>query len=103
MEIRFISSGCFSYKFLEFAYWYDFHIILTPLLGNYPVTKHAIVALSEALHIELVQEDSKIKVHVLFPGIADTPFQQNINLPEITYVSGEVLFQSTFVVTFVVL
>ena len=34
----------------------------------YGVTKHAVVALSEALHLELLNQSSKVKISVLFPG-----------------------------------
>jgi len=34
----------------------------------YGVTKHAVVALSEALHLELLNQSSKVKVSVLCPG-----------------------------------
>lgn len=34
----------------------------------YGVTKHAVVALSEALHLELLNQNSKVKISVLCPG-----------------------------------
>jgi NAD(P)-dependent dehydrogenase (short-subunit alcohol dehydrogenase family) len=40
--------------------------------GIYGVTKHAIVALSESLAIELAQNKAKIKVSVLCPGYVST-------------------------------
>jgi len=45
------------------------------LLGPYTVSKHAVVALSEALHAEL--QGTKIKVHVLCPGPVSTDLFQN--------------------------
>src|SRR5262249_38725667 len=38
----------------------------------YKVTKHAVVALSETLHHELVQRGAKVKVSVLCPGLVNT-------------------------------
>ena len=41
-------------------------------LGIYTVTKHAVVALSEQLHMELQQANAKLKVSVLCPGFVRT-------------------------------
>jgi NAD(P)-dependent dehydrogenase (short-subunit alcohol dehydrogenase family) len=38
----------------------------------YGVSKHAVVALSESMHLELLQRNSKIKVSVLCPGPVST-------------------------------
>jgi NAD(P)-dependent dehydrogenase (short-subunit alcohol dehydrogenase family) len=38
----------------------------------YGVSKHAVVALSESMHLELLNRDSKIKVSVLCPGPVNT-------------------------------
>jgi NAD(P)-dependent dehydrogenase (short-subunit alcohol dehydrogenase family) len=38
----------------------------------YGVTKHAVVALSESLHLELMNRNSKVKVSVLCPGPVNT-------------------------------
>lgn len=43
-----------------------------PGLGAYNVSKHGVVSLSETLHHELVQQESKIKVSVLCPGSVST-------------------------------
>jgi len=40
--------------------------------GIYPVTKHAIVALSETLYHELTLSGAKVKVSVLCPGLVNT-------------------------------
>jgi NAD(P)-dependent dehydrogenase (short-subunit alcohol dehydrogenase family) len=40
--------------------------------GIYPVTKHAIVALSETLYHELTLTGAKVKVSVLCPGLVNT-------------------------------
>jgi NAD(P)-dependent dehydrogenase (short-subunit alcohol dehydrogenase family) len=38
----------------------------------YGVSKHAVVALSESLHLELQMQDAKVKVSVLCPGMVNT-------------------------------
>lgn len=43
-----------------------------PLTSSYHVSKHAVVALSEQLHYELRQQESKIGVSVLCPGWVKT-------------------------------
>jgi NADP-dependent 3-hydroxy acid dehydrogenase YdfG len=40
--------------------------------GIYKVTKHAIVALSETLHLELSQREARVRVSVLCPGFVNT-------------------------------
>jgi len=48
-------------------------LIGTPMLGPYCVTKHAVVALSECLHHDLlVAAEGKVKVSVLCPGFVRT-------------------------------
>jgi short-subunit dehydrogenase len=47
-------------------------IVSYPGLGVYQVTKHGIVALSEALYLELTLCEAKIGVSVLCPGLVDT-------------------------------
>lgn len=42
--------------------------LITASLGSYSVTKHAVVALSEALHHALVLRGSSVRVSVLCPG-----------------------------------
>jgi len=48
--------------------------LLTPTIGTgiYSITKHAIIALSEALKLELTRIGAKIKVLALCPGFAST-------------------------------
>ena len=43
-----------------------------PYVGIYGVTKHAIVALTETLHRELVLGRTKVKASVLCPGFVET-------------------------------
>ena len=45
---------------------------LTPGTRVYSVTKHAVVALSEALHHNLQRVDSRLRVSVLCPGLINT-------------------------------
>jgi NAD(P)-dependent dehydrogenase (short-subunit alcohol dehydrogenase family) len=45
---------------------------LTPGTRVYSVTKHAVVALSEALHHNLQRADSRLRVSVLCPGLTST-------------------------------
>jgi NAD(P)-dependent dehydrogenase (short-subunit alcohol dehydrogenase family) len=42
--------------------------LVTGALGPYSVTKHAVVALSEALHLQLAQRGAPVGVSVLCPG-----------------------------------
>jgi NAD(P)-dependent dehydrogenase (short-subunit alcohol dehydrogenase family) len=54
-----------------------------PGMGPYTATKHAVLALSEALHLELALRESKVKVHVLAPGFLKTGIAQSQrNWPE---------------------
>jgi NAD(P)-dependent dehydrogenase (short-subunit alcohol dehydrogenase family) len=56
----------------------------------YGVSKHAVVALSESMHLELLNRDSKIKVSVLCPGPVNTDIfnssernrPENVPLPQ---------------------
>jgi NAD(P)-dependent dehydrogenase (short-subunit alcohol dehydrogenase family) len=50
----------------------------------YGVSKHAVVALSESLHLELMQRNARVKVSVLCPGPVSTDILQasQRNLPE---------------------
>ena len=50
----------------------------------YGVSKHAVVALSESLHLELMQRDSRVNVSVLCPGpvFTDILNASQRNLPE---------------------
>jgi short-subunit dehydrogenase len=43
----------------------------------YGVTKHAVVALSESLHLELLNRSSKVKVSVLCPGPVATDIMRS--------------------------
>ncbi len=47
-------------------------LTVTPGIGTYTVSKHAVVALSETLYQELAQRKAKIKVSVLCPGFVNT-------------------------------
>ena len=71
----------------------DGHIVNTAslfgLVNNYLntpycVSKHAVVALSENLHLELQAKDAKVKVSVLCPGAVSTDIVQSVerNRPE---------------------
>jgi NAD(P)-dependent dehydrogenase (short-subunit alcohol dehydrogenase family) len=54
-----------------------------PGMGPYTATKHAVLALSEALQLELALRESKVKVHVLAPGFLKTGIAQSQrNWPE---------------------
>lgn len=64
----------------------DCHIVNTasilglttsPGMGLYNVTKHGVVSLSETLHHELAQQNSKIKVAVLCPGFVNTRIMES--------------------------
>ena len=46
--------------------------LLPAHLGSYSVTKHAVVALSEALHAELAAIGARVGVSVLCPGVVTT-------------------------------
>ena len=43
-----------------------------PGFGPYAVSKHAVVALSEGMHLELELQGSQVRVHVLCPGFLKT-------------------------------
>lgn len=52
-------------------------------LGIYEVTKHSVVSLSEALHFELANRGTKVKVSVLCPGYVNTQIMDSErNRPE---------------------
>lgn len=54
-----------------------------PGMGPYAATKHAVLALSESLHLELALRGSNVKVHVLAPGFLKTGIAQSQrNWPE---------------------
>jgi NAD(P)-dependent dehydrogenase (short-subunit alcohol dehydrogenase family) len=46
--------------------------LIPAVLGSYSVTKHAVVALSEALHAELAAIGARVGVSVLCPGVVAT-------------------------------
>ena len=46
--------------------------LVAGMLGPYSVTKHAVVALSEALYVQLLQDGSNVGVSVLCPGWVKT-------------------------------
>jgi NAD(P)-dependent dehydrogenase (short-subunit alcohol dehydrogenase family) len=50
----------------------------------YGVSKHAVIALSESLHLELMQRNSRVKVSVLCPGPVNTDIMaaSQRNLPD---------------------
>ncbi|MBW2410689.1 MAG: SDR family NAD(P)-dependent oxidoreductase [Deltaproteobacteria bacterium] len=47
-------------------------LIMNSYAVPYGVSKHAVVALSESLHLELMQRNSRVKVSVLCPGPVNT-------------------------------
>lgn len=47
-------------------------LIMNALNVPYGVSKHAVVALSESLHLELLMRAAKVKVSVLCPGMVNT-------------------------------
>ena len=47
-------------------------LIMNTLNVPYGVSKHAVVALSESLHLELLMQAAKVKVSVLCPGMVNT-------------------------------
>jgi len=53
--------------------------LLTPTIGTgiYSITKHALIALSEALKLELTRVGAKIKVLALCPGFASTKLTES--------------------------
>jgi len=62
--------------------------LITPTIGTgiYSITKHALIALSEALKLELVRIGAKINVLVLCPGFAFTKLtDSNRNRPKELY------------------
>ena len=69
----------------------------------YGVSKHAVVALSESMHLELLSRNSKIKVSVLCPGPVSTDIfnSSERNRPETVppppeLTGGEALFRRVF-------
>jgi NAD(P)-dependent dehydrogenase (short-subunit alcohol dehydrogenase family) len=48
-----------------------------PLLGIYDASKHAVMAISEALHFELAMRNSPVKVSVLCPGPLPTRIHES--------------------------
>ena len=72
-----VIHGIHTFMPIMLAQGTEAHIVNTAsvagLLSNvfnipYGVTKHAVVALSESLHLELLNQSSKVKVSVLCPG-----------------------------------
>jgi NAD(P)-dependent dehydrogenase (short-subunit alcohol dehydrogenase family) len=59
-------------------------LVMNSYAVPYGVSKHAVVALSESLHLELMQRDSRVKVSVLCPGPVSTDIltASQRNLPE---------------------
>ena len=59
-------------------------LVMNAYAVPYGVSKHAVVALSESLHLELMQRNAKVKVSVLCPGPVDTDIlnASQRNLPE---------------------
>lgn len=56
---------------------------LTPGMGIYGVTKHAVVSLSESLHMQLRQANAKVGVSVLCPGHVPTRITSSVrNRPD---------------------
>jgi NAD(P)-dependent dehydrogenase (short-subunit alcohol dehydrogenase family) len=49
-------------------------LIMNTYAVPYGVSKHAIVALSESLHLELLNRNSKVKISVVCPGPVSTDF-----------------------------
>jgi NAD(P)-dependent dehydrogenase (short-subunit alcohol dehydrogenase family) len=61
-----------------------------PALPIYGATKHAVVRVSEALHLQLVQRQAKVKVSVLCPGGVNTRIAlASRNRPDEAWASGE--------------
>jgi NAD(P)-dependent dehydrogenase (short-subunit alcohol dehydrogenase family) len=48
-----------------------------PLLGIYDASKHAVMAISEALHFELAMRNSPVKISVLCPGPLPTRINES--------------------------
>ena len=59
-------------------------LVMNSYAVPYGVSKHAVVALSESLHLELMQRASRVKVSVLCPGPVSTDIltASQRNLPE---------------------
>ncbi len=59
-------------------------LVMNTYAVPYGVSKHAVVALSESLHLELLQRNSRVKVSVLCPGPVNTEIldASQRNLPE---------------------
>ena len=59
-------------------------LVMNAYAVPYGVSKHAVVALSESLHLELMQCNSRVKVSVLCPGPVNTDIvnASQRNLPE---------------------
>jgi NAD(P)-dependent dehydrogenase (short-subunit alcohol dehydrogenase family) len=47
-------------------------LIMNPLNVPYGVSKHAVVALSESLHLEQLMRNTKVRISVLCPGMVNT-------------------------------
>ncbi len=52
-------------------------LITTPALSIYTMTKHAVVALSETLSVQLAQQDAAVKVSVLCPMWVNTRIMES--------------------------
>ena len=50
---------------------------LLPGAGTYGVSKHAVMALTEALSRDLIAKNTKINASVLCPGFVDTNIDQS--------------------------
>jgi NAD(P)-dependent dehydrogenase (short-subunit alcohol dehydrogenase family) len=59
-------------------------LVMNSYAVPYGVSKHAVVALSESLHLELMQRNARVKVSVLCPGPVSTDIlnASQRNLPE---------------------
>jgi NAD(P)-dependent dehydrogenase (short-subunit alcohol dehydrogenase family) len=59
-------------------------LVMNSYAVPYGVSKHAVVALSESLHLELMQRNARVKVSVLCPGPVNTDIlnASRRNLPE---------------------
>lgn len=58
-------------------------LMAPPFMGPYNATKHAVVAISETLHHELVMTAPQVKVSVLCPGWVNTKIHESArNRPE---------------------
>jgi NAD(P)-dependent dehydrogenase (short-subunit alcohol dehydrogenase family) len=59
-------------------------LVMNTYAVPYGVSKHAVVALSESLHLELLQRNSRVKISLLCPGPVNTDIlnASQRNLPE---------------------